>query len=90
MLSQTFIDATMRLSFCLTLKHQFGQWDESSLSEEDTTSPKWVRSGHETIARGCVPRSGVGAVDKWPAVATVQSQAEAGHFPTAVVIADLR
>jgi len=54
MLSQTFIDATMRLSFCLTLKHQFGQWDESSLSEEDTTSPKWVRSGHETIARRCI------------------------------------
>jgi PLD-like domain len=39
---------------------------------------------------GCVPGSGVGAVDKWPAVATVQSQAQAGHLSTAVVIADLR
>jgi hypothetical protein len=29
-------------------------------------------------------------VDKWPAVATVQSQAQAGHLSTAVVIADLR
>jgi hypothetical protein len=29
-------------------------------------------------------------VDKWPAVATVQSLAVAGHLSTAVVIADLR
>src|ERR1700722_1436281 len=28
---------------------------------------------------GCVPGSGVGAMDKRPAVATVQSQAEVGH-----------
>ena len=41
-------------------------------------------------AIGRVPGSGVGAVDKWPAVATVQSQAEAGHLSTAVVIACLR
>ena len=36
------------------------------------------------------PESGVGAVGKWPAVATVQSLAEAGHLSTAVVIACLR
>jgi hypothetical protein len=29
-------------------------------------------------------------VGKWPAGATVQSLSEAGHLPTAVVIADLR
>ena len=37
-----------------------------------------------------VPRSGVGAVGKWPAAATAKSLAEAGHVSTAVVIADLR
>ena len=40
---------------------------------------------------GCVPPSGVrAAVDKWPAGATVQSQAQAGHLSTAAAIADLR
>ena len=39
---------------------------------------------------GCVPARGVGAVGKWPAGATVESLAEAGHLPTAEVIADLR
>jgi len=39
---------------------------------------------------GRVPGSGVGAVDKWPAGATVQSQAQAGHLSTAAIIADLR
>jgi hypothetical protein len=41
-------------------------------------------------ADGCVPARGVRAVGKWPAGATVQSLAQAGHLPTAVVIADLR
>jgi hypothetical protein len=35
------------------------------------------------------PRSGVGAVGKWPAGATAKSLAQAGHLSTAVVIADL-
>jgi hypothetical protein len=39
---------------------------------------------------GRVPPGGVRAVDKWPAVATVQSLAEAGHLSTAAVIADHR
>ena len=39
---------------------------------------------------GRVPARGVRAVGKWPAGATVQSLTEAGHLPTAVVIADLR
>ena len=39
---------------------------------------------------GCVPGGGVRAVGKWPAGATVQSLAEAGHLSTAVVIATLR
>jgi hypothetical protein len=44
---------------------------------------------------GRVPGRGVGAVGKWPAVATVQSLAEAGHLSTAsdprrVVTAGLR
>ena len=42
------------------------------------------------VDNGRVPGSGVGAVGKWPAVATVQSLAEAGHLSTAVVIACLR
>src|SRR5271166_6202259 len=40
--------------------------------------------------QGRAPGSGVRAVGKWPAVATVKSLAEAGHLSTAVVIADLR
>ena len=40
--------------------------------------------------KGCVPGGGVRAVGKWPAGATVQSLAEAGHLSTAAVIADLR
>ena len=44
-----------------------------------------------TLSQGCVPPSGVRvAVDKWPAGATVQSQAQAGHLSTAATIADLR
>ena len=39
---------------------------------------------------GRVPGSGVGAVGKWPAGATVKSLAQAGHLSTAVVIASLR
>jgi hypothetical protein len=39
---------------------------------------------------GRAPARGVRAVGKWPAGATVQSLAEAGHLSTAVVIADLR
>ena len=39
---------------------------------------------------GRAPRSGVGAVGKWPAGATAKSLAQAGHLSTAVVIADLR
>jgi hypothetical protein len=39
---------------------------------------------------GCVPGGGVRAVGKWPAGATVQILAEAGHLSTAVVIATLR
>ena len=39
---------------------------------------------------GRAPGSGVGAVGKWPAVATAKSLAEAGHLSTAVVTADLR
>ena len=41
-------------------------------------------------SEGCVPGGGVRAVGKWPAGATVQSLAEAGHLSTAVVIATLR
>jgi hypothetical protein len=41
-------------------------------------------------AESCVPGRGVGTVGKWPAGATAQSLAEAGHLSTAVVIADLR
>jgi hypothetical protein len=44
----------------------------------------------DTIPIGRVPRSGVGAVGKWPAGATAKSLAQAGHLSTAVVIADLR
>ena len=33
--------------------------------------------------RGCVPPNGVGAVGKWPAGATAESLARAGHLPTA-------
>jgi hypothetical protein len=36
---------------------------------------------------GRVPPRGVRAVVKWPAEATFESQAQAGHLPTAVVIA---
>jgi hypothetical protein len=43
-----------------------------------------------SFLEGRVPESGVGAVGKWPAVATVQSLAKAGHLSTAVVIACLR
>jgi hypothetical protein len=39
---------------------------------------------------GCVPPTGAGAVGKWPAVATAQSQTEAGYSPIAVAIAGLR
>jgi hypothetical protein len=39
----------------------------------------------EQVNRGRVPSRGVGAVDKWPAVATVQSLAEAGHLSAAVI-----
>jgi hypothetical protein len=48
------------------------------------------KKSHLPSSRGRVPESGVGAVGKWPAVATVQSLAEAGHLSTAVVIACLR
>lgn len=39
---------------------------------------------------GLVPPSGVGAVGKWPADATAESLAAAGHLSTAVVIVNLR
>jgi len=35
---------------------------------------------------GCVPPSGVGAVGKWPAGATVKSLAPAGHLSTAATV----
>jgi hypothetical protein len=43
---------------------------------------------HEGCRRdsGRVPRGGVRALDKWPAGATVQSQAQAGQLSKAVVI----
>ena len=44
----------------------------------------------EMLSKSRVPRSGVGAVGKWPACATAKSLAQTGHLPTAVVIADLR
>ena len=50
-------------------------------------------SGGNVLAQASqsrVPRSGVGAVGKWPACATAKSLAQTGHLPTAVVIADLR
>ncbi len=37
------------------------------------------------IPQDHVPPSGVGAVDKWPAGATAESLAQAGHLSTAVV-----
>jgi hypothetical protein len=47
-------------------------------------------ANHFQVSQGRVPRSGVGAVGKWPACATAKSLAQAGHLSTAVVIADLR
>ena len=50
-----------------------------------------VPQGHNSCTpSGRAPGSGVRAVGKWPAVATAESLAEAGHLSTAVVIADLR
>ena len=37
----------------------------------------------EASQRGRVPPGGVGAVGKWPAGATAESLAQAGHLPTA-------
>ena len=43
------------------------------------------------VRGGSCPTGGVrAAVGKWPAGATVESLAQAGHLSTAVVIADLR
>jgi hypothetical protein len=63
------------------------------LSEPDRDMEKFGgdHNARRTAAiAGRAPPRGVGAVDKWPAGATVQSLAEAGHLSTAVVIADLR
>ena len=54
-------------------------------------SPVWIELPRiNNTLFGRVPGSGVRAVGKWPAVATAESLAEAGHLSTAVVIADLR
>jgi hypothetical protein len=61
------------------------------LLPEAVGKSKFKRGALDAIlATGRVPGSGVGAVGKWPAVATVQNLAEAGHLSTAVVIACLR
>ena len=36
----------------------------------------------ESMSEGRVPPGGVGAVGKWPAGATAESLAQAGHLPT--------
>jgi hypothetical protein len=78
---------------CAIVKRISRVWNIDEAIQGNATLQAKAVSGTEALLRtanGRVPPGGVRVVDKWLAVATVQSLAEAGHLSTAAVIADHR